>query len=124
MSQSIDPRYAIYRASGEWLAQNTPLDATVGALEVGIIGYFAQRWMIDFAGLIQPRVAEQFANDKTYQDAAIWAVGEYQPDFVLIPSKSFPRLQDSYLKPSCKIAHRFDGIEYNFTSDILIFNCR
>jgi hypothetical protein len=124
MSQQNDARFEIYRAAGEWLAENTPKEATIGALEVGIIGYYAQRTMIDFAGLIQPKVAEQFAYDKTYQDAAIWAVSEYQPDFVLIPSKSFPRLINGYLTSLCKIVHRFDGIEHNFSSDILIFDCR
>ena len=79
MSQRIDPRYAIYSAAGEWLADNTPPDAHVGALEVGIIGYYAQRSMVDFAGLIQPEVAEQMQVDTTYDDTAIWAVKNINP---------------------------------------------
>jgi predicted nucleotidyltransferase len=54
-----DPRVQIYRDVGLWLAENTPPEASVGTLEVGIIGYYARRRMVDFAGLIQPDVALQ-----------------------------------------------------------------
>jgi hypothetical protein len=123
MSQQIDARFEIYRAAGEWLAENTPKDATIGTVEVGIIGYYAKRTMIDFAGLIQPMVADQFAYGKTYEDASIWAVEKYHPDFILIFSNSFPGLVNGYLR-SCELAHQLNGIEHNFPSDILIFDCQ
>ena len=50
---SPDFRHGIYRAAGEWLLVNTSPEDKVGAMEVGIIGYYAQRPMVDFAGLIQ-----------------------------------------------------------------------
>src|SRR5690606_37532000 len=43
---SRDPRVSIYRAAGEWLRAATDSTASVGSLEVGIIGYYAQRPMI------------------------------------------------------------------------------
>ena len=47
-------RLKIYSALGKWLDANLPPEASVGALEVGIIGYYSHRSMVDFAGLIQP----------------------------------------------------------------------
>ena len=47
-----DTCFGIYRAAGEWLQENTSPEDKVGAMEVGIIGYYARRPMVDFAGLI------------------------------------------------------------------------
>ena len=52
-----DNRLGLYQKTGEWLRANTPPTASIGTLEVGIIGYFAQRRLVDFAGLLQPDVA-------------------------------------------------------------------
>jgi hypothetical protein len=39
-----------------WLAENTPPDALIAAHDIGAIGYFAERPLIDLAGLISPQV--------------------------------------------------------------------
>jgi hypothetical protein len=82
--QHPDNRSKLYQAVGNWLNGNTLPGQSVGALEVGIIGYCADRKMVDFAGLIQPRVAAQFDFGKDYEDAAIWAVETYKPDYLVI----------------------------------------
>jgi hypothetical protein len=79
-----DPRLDLYRAVGRWLDEHTPPQATVGTLEVGIIGYYSQRPMVDFAGLIQPEVAQQLAPGRTYEDSATWAIQTYRPDYVVL----------------------------------------
>ena len=90
-----DPRLVAYRTVGKWLAANTPPDASVGTLEVGIIGYYAQRRMIDFAGLIQPEVALQFGSTTGYDDAALWAIEHFRPDFLVLADGTLPRLEES-----------------------------
>jgi hypothetical protein len=84
-----DSRLDVYRRIGQWLAANTPPAATVGALEVGIIGYYARRPMIDFAGLVQPEVARRFTATTTYQDSATWAIQNYQPEYIVLSPDSF-----------------------------------
>ena len=84
-----DPRLDIYRDIGQWLAAHTPAQATVGALEVGIIGYYGQRTMVDFAGLIQPDTARQLGGTTSYQDSAVWATQVYEPDYVVLPQDGF-----------------------------------
>lgn len=101
-----DARLESYQAAGEWLRAHTSPESSVGALEVGAIGYYAQRRMIDFAGLLQPQVALRLAPTTTYDDAAIWAIQQFQPDYVVLRPESLPRLaQDAGLQKRCQLVH-------------------
>ncbi len=42
--------------TARWLARNTPPDAVVAAHDIGAIGYFAPRPLVDMAGLVSPEV--------------------------------------------------------------------
>jgi hypothetical protein len=48
------PKVEAYQRAAEWLTQNTNVDASVDALEVGVIGYFDERRTVDFVGLVDP----------------------------------------------------------------------
>lgn len=43
-------------ATAHWLAQNTHPDDLIAAHDIGAIGYFAQRPLLDLAGLISPEI--------------------------------------------------------------------
>ncbi len=43
-------------AAANWVAQNTPPDSLVAAHDIGALGYFAQRQLLDLAGLVSPQV--------------------------------------------------------------------
>jgi hypothetical protein len=43
-------------ATARWLNDHTPADALVAAHDIGAIGYFAQKPLIDLAGLVTPEV--------------------------------------------------------------------
>jgi hypothetical protein len=43
-------------AVGQWLQENTPSQALVAAHDIGAIGYFAERPILDLAGLISPEI--------------------------------------------------------------------
>lgn len=90
-----DPRLVVYREIGQWLMANTPPQASVGVLEVGIIGYYAQRHIVDFAGLVQPDVARQLTASSDYQDSAAWAIRAYQPDYVVLHRTAFDAVAGS-----------------------------
>ena len=124
LRQNRDARYSIYRAAGNWLAENTPHDASVGALEVGIIGFFAQRPMIDFAGLIQPEVAGRFNYGSTYEDAAVWAVKEFRPDYLVLFADAFPSLDQEYVAESCKLVSGFQRKDVILSTPLIIYDCR
>lgn len=119
-----DARYPIYRAAGEWLNQNTPPDSSVGALEVGIIGYYADRPMIDFAGLIQPEVAAQMQAETTYAALGAWAVQRYQPEFLVLQAGAFPQIQQEYIAGRCTLVEQLKAQDYDYITDLEIYDCR
>jgi hypothetical protein len=100
-----DKRIPAYFQVGNWLRYNTPEGASVGAVEVGAIGYYSHRPMVDFAGLIQPDVARQLSRDTTYEDAAIYAAENYHPDYMVLTNELFPRLRDGYVARYCQNLH-------------------
>lgn len=111
-STHTDDRYLIYRAVGQWIADNTPSEASVGTLEVGIIGYYARRRVIGFAGLLQPEVARQMTEDATYQDTAQWAIATYRPDYLVLNPAWFPRVQERLVKSYCRDVKNFTHEDY------------
>jgi hypothetical protein len=123
VSQSPDPRLAIYRTAGEWIRQNTPSGAAVGALEVGIIGFYAQRPMIDFAGLLQPELAATFDRSTTYEDAARWSIQRYKPDYLILNPDWFTQLTKAVILPNCIQVKRFTGGTYGFDGDLVVYKC-
>jgi hypothetical protein len=124
LSNRNDPRYGIYKAAGEWLRENTLPEEQVGSLEVGIVGFYAQRPMVDFAGLIQPMVAEQFGLSTTYEDAAFWAVENMNPEYLVLHDGLFNQLEQKYVKPNCEKVKRLKGEQYSYNFDLTIYDCR
>lgn len=124
MSTRNDPRLGIYKAVGDWLRENTQPGDRVGSLEIGILGYYAQRPMVDFAGLIRPEVAEQFSATTTFQDAAFFAVDEFQPKYLVLQDGIFSHFEHVYVNNNCKKVKRFKGKEYAYDFNLTIFECR
>ena len=118
-----DTRFGIYRAAGEWLQKNTSPEDKVGAMEVGIIGYYARRPMVDFAGLIQPEVAELLTKDTTYEDAAVWAAGKFQPRYVVLASGMYPLLDGEIISKYCNLIAQLSGEQYGYSNDMDIYSC-
>ncbi len=71
-------KYGAYVEAGRWLAANTPPTSTVGFIEIGLVGYYSQREIIDFLGHATPGV-ETFLLRRDH--AGILAT--YQPDYYL-----------------------------------------
>jgi hypothetical protein len=43
-----------YRRGAEWIRANTPPDASIAYVEIGVIGYYSERPMLDLMGLVTP----------------------------------------------------------------------
>jgi len=71
-----------YRAMGEWLNRNTPPQAVVATPEVGYIGYFSHRRILDLAGLCSPDVIG-YLKRRAYPEI----VRKYEPDFVALTTE-------------------------------------
>ena len=61
-------------ATAHWIAKNTPTDATIAAHDIGALGYYSEREIIDLAGLISPEVIP-FIRDETRLAAFLQSEG-------------------------------------------------
>ncbi len=90
------PKVAAYQRAAEWLAQNARADATVDALEVGVIGYFDERRTLDFVGLVDP-MRVPYLRAQKFADGVRRAHAEY---VIMIPPDTWlPQdvwFQDAY----------------------------
>jgi len=78
-TENLVPRHVHYYHIGKWLDHNAPPDATVAAVEVGMVGYFANRTLIDFLGLVTPDVSDRVA-DRSNID---FVMTRHRPDYVV-----------------------------------------
>ena len=90
------------RAAGVWIRDNTSRTAVVGAHDIGAIGYFSERFLIDTAGLITPEVIP-FIRD---EDSVLAFLEAKEVDYVAIFPSWYPaiarhaRLRPVYRSPS------------------------
>ena len=94
-----------YREAGQWLAANTPPQATVGVADVGLIGYYSQRPMIDFWGLLDRDVADALARRDM-----VWALYANQPDYLALygeaPLFGYDIFKDRWFQSAYEPIHR------------------
>ena len=92
------PDRADYVAVGQWLRDNTDPQATVAAMEIGKIGWYSERDMVDYLGLL-----DSHANEAVARSDFLWWPSYYQPDywvtkadFVDEPFSASPCLKSSF----------------------------
>jgi hypothetical protein len=68
-----------YRDIGLWLAQNTPADSRIACVEIGTIGWYSNRPIIDVIGLVSPHNARLLGE----RDFTGW-LRYHDPDYVLV----------------------------------------
>jgi hypothetical protein len=124
LRQHLDTRLRIYQVIGEWLRDYTPGDASVGTLETGLIGYYSQRKMIDFAGLIQPQTSDLFNTKSTYEDAALWAIDLYHPEYLVLHQGFSPKLEQGFVVQHCTLIKHFSGKAYGYSTNIIVYACK
>lgn len=90
-----------YRRAGEWLREHTPTSAVVGVTEVGIMGYYSQRHMVDFLGLLEPEVAQALGRGDLY-----YALLRYQPDYLALTGVSPLYAYDLRADPWFQVAYQ------------------
>jgi hypothetical protein len=61
----------------KWIDTNLPEDALIAAHDIGAIGYFAERPLLDLAGLISPEVIETLADERLLSDYVAASSADY-----------------------------------------------
>ncbi|MEM4724029.1 MAG: DUF2079 domain-containing protein [Candidatus Hadarchaeum sp.] len=117
-----EAKVEIYRRVGEWLKEHTPPDALIGVTEVGVIGYYAERTMVDFLGLIRPEVARALQSGNIQ-----WALLYYQPDYVVLtrvnPLYSYDVRADEWFKAAYTSVQIFEDERF-WGSPVTIYERR
>ena len=68
-----------YHLAGKWLSDNTSADARIESVEIGQIGWYSHRYLIDILGLTTPKNAVHIA----HRDATSW-LAEDKPDYIIV----------------------------------------
>ena len=76
-----------YRDYGLWIAENTPVDASIGVAEIGTVGWYSERRIIDILGLVTAGNAD-FVGQGDYTS---W-LALHPPDYIL--SRDPPRFYE------------------------------
>lgn len=97
--QPTDPRHRIYAAAAQAIRAEVPPDAEVLALEIGVLGYLADRRILDLGGLVSPRfTAAKFTGGRA--DLAAEIAPEYivhvERNTMLREVVEHPGLKDRY----------------------------
>ena len=74
-----------YRAIGLWLRDHTPAASTLACVEIGILGWYSERYIVDIVGLVSPPNARLLGR----RDFAGWT-RFYTPDYILIHDPLWP----------------------------------
>lgn len=72
-------RHLLYQRVGEWLRDHTAPDATVHFFEIGYVGWYSERTIIDRVGLVTPGGEQALRKG----DVA-WALRRYRPDYYVL----------------------------------------
>lgn len=62
---------------GRWLAENTPANALIATHDIGAIGYFAERPLLDLAGLITPEIIPLLADETAVSEYVLDSKADY-----------------------------------------------
>ena len=101
--------YDLYGDAGEWLRANTATDATVAASRSGIVGYFAERAMIDLSGSLQLEVAQELKRSDPF-----FAVLAFLPDYLVLEDTHF--IYDIWKRGNSWLVAHYDEVR-RFTDE-------
>ena len=79
-------------ATAHWLEANTPPDALIAAHDIGAIGYFAERPLLDLAGLISPEVIDLLTDESKLSGYVLESSADY---LVTAPGWTYAMITDS-----------------------------
>lgn len=75
-----------YKLTGEWFNKNTPENSVIAAVEIGHIGWYSKRYIVDILGLTNPQNAEFIS---TGQFSKWYDV--YKPDYIVSHEPLWPQ---------------------------------
>ena len=94
------PSALFYKAVAQWLVDHTPASATVAALEIGHIGYYSDRYIVDWAGLVTPDARQDLLRGDFHA-----TLHRHKPDYVLYDPRFRGWLEPLLFRPWFQAAY-------------------
>jgi len=85
-----------YRQTARWIVDNTPEGSSVALCDIGLVGYYSERPIVDMFGLIDPHISRLGGRQHFKSDAG-YVLGKH-PDVVVLVSSGiddFLRIPDA-----------------------------
>ena len=77
----MDKHIATYVEVGKWLRDHTPSDSSVATIEIGVIGFYSDRTIVDTMGLVSP---EMVGHLDSWLQTLQFALNHYWPDYAVV----------------------------------------
>ena len=94
-------------AAGKWLKQNTPESAIIATHDIGAIGFYGERKIIDLAGLVTPELTAHL-QDKNYADYINDYLSRQKVDYLVTLRNWFEVVND---KPIYTAINNFEFLD-------------
>jgi len=78
-------RFQGYIEAGTWARLHTRVDARIASSEIGLFGWYSNRYLIDEIGLATPSNATHI----THHDGSSW-LAEDRPDYIVLHTANWP----------------------------------
>ena len=79
-------------AMGRWLARNTPEDAVLATHDIGAIGYFSGRQVVDTSGLITPGILPHLRPGRRADIGVLEFLEQARPHYLVVMPTWYPEL--------------------------------
>jgi hypothetical protein len=109
-----------YAEAGRWIRAHSPEGATVAGSEIGRVGYFSEREMVDYLGLLDSQ-----ANEHVRRGEWDWWLDVYRPDFWVTYRPDSPAgnwVVETSVRDSAELAASYEPVMR--TQDLVVFQRR
>jgi arabinofuranosyltransferase len=106
---------------GRWVDASVPRTARLAVNDIGAIGYFSRREVIDLVGLVTPEILPYRRHG---EEGVIRFVGERCPDYLIVFPSWFPRLtaRTDLLEPVHRVA--LERVEVSGGPEMIVYRLR
>ncbi len=103
-----------YAQLGRWFRENTPPDATIAISDIGAVGYYSERRILDMFGLTDRRIAR--LRGRMHYKADPQSVLARKPEYVVLVSSGDAGIRPSFLRIPDRVMS--DQPEFNARYDL------
>ncbi|MGV3722790.1 MAG: hypothetical protein ACO1SX_17945 [Actinomycetota bacterium] len=104
-----------YRAIARWLRSSTPPDARVGIPEVGYVGFYSGRRVLDLAGLCSPEVIP-YLRKRAYEAV----VQDFQPEYVVLTTERHRPVHNAIGSSAWFLAHYAECVRFPYRGNAYV----